>query len=101
MSTSNLTPEQRAAIKRMRKVLAHLLPEPERRLLVGALKEFIEEVALVPMRAEMERRNAEAYAISLAVEERIGHEPSGDELITPLDEKRAEEILEMYPRGDT
>jgi hypothetical protein len=84
----------------MRKVIALLLAEPERRVFITALKEFL-QVAMEPMRAGIERQEAEVWAISLAQEERLGHEPSGDEVITTLDEQRAEQILEMYPRTDT
>jgi hypothetical protein len=95
----NLTPKQRAVIKRTRKAIA-LLPEPERSILVAALKEFF-QMALATMLADIERKYAELSAISLALEERLGHEPFDGEVITPSDERRAQEILEMYPKVDT
>ena len=39
--------------------------------------------------------------MSLAINERLGHEPEDDEQITPSDQIRAAEIIAMYPRGDT
>jgi hypothetical protein len=98
MSTDNLTPKQRAAVKQMRKILALLLPQPERRLFVAALREFV-DVMLAPMRACIERQEAELWAISLAVEERLGREPSDDEALTLWDQERAKEILAMYPKS--
>jgi hypothetical protein len=75
------------------------LPEPERRVLMAAMRELW-QLARGPMFAEQERREAKLAALCLAIEERLGHEPTGDEVITTLDERRAEEILAMYPRSE-
>jgi hypothetical protein len=98
MSTS-LTPKQRKAVKRVRQALSYV-SEPERSLLVAALKEFF-AAATAPVLADLEWRIAKEDAMELALEERLGHAPEEGEPITPLDEKRAQEILEMYPRVDT
>ena len=91
MST-NLNPEQRKAVRRVRQALAYV-GEPERRVILAALKELF-DAAMAPMRADVEQRNATVSALTLALEERLGHEPSDDELITPEDEQRAEQILD-------
>lgn len=95
MST-DLTPKQRKAVRVMRQAM-DLLPEPEQTLIRTALKELWQAV-LAPM---YEQHNAKVSAMSLAIQERLGHEPQDDELITPSDQHRAQEILEMYPRADT
>jgi hypothetical protein len=87
-----LNPDQRELARRMRKALAPLR-EPERRQLLIAMRQMWNE-AVTPVLAELERRMAKESALSLAIEERIGHEPEGDEvIITDQDELRAKEIV--------
>jgi hypothetical protein len=86
-----LNPDQRELARRMRKALAPL-PEPERRQLVIAMRQMWNE-AMAPVLAELELRTVQACALSLAIEERIGHEPEDDEVITDQDELRAKEIV--------
>jgi hypothetical protein len=95
----NLTPKHRAVVRRARLALS-LLGEPERRFFIAAMKELW-EMTTAPVLADIEWRIAKEVALALALEERLGHEPSDGEAITPSDEKRAEEILEMYPAVDT
>jgi hypothetical protein len=98
MST-DLNPKQRRAARRVRQALSYV-GEPERRVILVALKEWF-EAAMAPMLADLEWRIAKEDALALAMEERLGHEPQDGEEITPSDEQRAEQILEMYPRIDT
>jgi hypothetical protein len=112
LPTDNLTPKQRAAIRRVQEALK-LVPVPERRVIRAALRELWQmtaplfasvqawQTAMAPALAHIERQDARACALTLAIEERIGHELTGDELITPVDEHRAEVIMQMYPGRDT
>lgn len=100
------SPEHRALARRARRLLA-MLPDPERRVLIATLKEMT-QMAMAPLLADIqalqkliERLTAEDHAVRLALEERLGREPEDGETITAADEQRAEQILEMYPRGDT
>ena len=112
MPTDNLTPEQRKAVRRVRQALK-LVPEPERRVIMAALKELWQvtaplfadieafQTAMAPVLAHIEHRIAKEYAVRLALEERLGHEPEDGETITAADEQRAEVIVKMYPPCDT
>ncbi len=62
MSTNDLTPKQRAAVRRMRQALA-LVPEPERRMILAALKEFW-QAAMAPMLADVEPQREEYRAVA-------------------------------------
>ena len=98
MLTRNLNPVQRQAVRRMRQALA-LLPEPERRMILDALREFW-QTAAGPLLACLERHTALEFALALAQEERLGHEPEEGEPVTPLDDVRAQEILALYPKSE-
>ena len=89
-------PQQREAVRRMRKALAQI-PEPERRMILAALQELWQDGG--GLRCSL-TSNATAleYALLLAQEERLGHQPEEGEPVQPSDESRALEILALYPK---